>query len=175
MFTPQRWSGWSRTPRTGAEKTGTGSGAPNSNSGDGIVAKGKGVNLFEPATPVSGSMLENVGKMLVESGGAATDREVLAHRVSELENELFEYQYNMGLLLIEKKEWTSKYEEVRQSLNEAKEAVRREQSAHLIAMTEIEKREENLRKALGVEKQCVHDVRFIFLILFLTLLQLHYL
>ncbi|TQD74391.1 hypothetical protein C1H46_040103 [Malus baccata] len=158
MFTPQRWSGWSRTPRTGAEKTGTGSGAPNSNSGDGIVAKGKGVNLFEPATPVSGSMLENVGKMLVESGGAATDREVLAHRVSELENELFEYQYNMGLLLIEKKEWTSKYEEVRQSLNEAKEAVRREQSAHLIAMTEIEKREENLRKALGVEKQCVHDL-----------------
>ncbi|KAM1429184.1 hypothetical protein ACFX2I_045407 [Malus domestica] len=158
MFTPQRWSGWSRTPRTGAEKTGTGSGAPNSNSGDGIVAKGKGVNLFEPATPVSGSMLENVGKMLVESGGAATDREVLAHRVPELENELFEYQYNMGLLLIEKKEWTSKYEEVRQSLNEAKEAVRREQSAHLIAMTEIEKREENLRKALGVEKQCVHDL-----------------
>lgn len=158
MFTPQRWSGWSRTPRTGAEKTGTGSGAPNSNSGDGIIAKGKGVNLFEPATPVSGSMLENVGKMLVESGGAATDREVLAHRVSELENELFEYQYNMGLLLIEKKEWTSKYEDVRQSLNEAKEAVRREQSAHLIVMTEIEKREENLRKALGVEKQCVHDL-----------------
>ena len=88
MFTPQRWSGWSRTPITGAEKTGTGSGAPNSNSGDGIVAKGKGVNLFEPATPVSGSMLENGGKMLVESGGAATDHEVLAHRVSELENEV---------------------------------------------------------------------------------------
>ncbi|BFG26368.1 hypothetical protein CerSpe_126420 [Prunus speciosa] len=164
MFTPQRWSGWSLTPKTGAEKTGTGSGsnmksgAPNFNSGDGVVAKGKGLSLFEPRTPASGSVLENGGNMQVESGEGTTDREELAQRVSELENELFEYQYNMGLLLIEKKEWTSRHEELRQSLTEAKDAVRREQAAHLIAISEIEKREENLRKALGVEKQCVHDL-----------------
>ncbi|XP_024022317.1 protein CROWDED NUCLEI 1 [Morus notabilis] len=158
MFTPQKvWSGWSLTPRTGAHKSGTGSG-PNQNS-IGDAAKGKGIALGEAATPPpSGFAVENGGNALMGSGQPAADRDGLTQSISQIENELFEYQYNMGLLLIEKKEWTSKYEELRQGLDEAKDALKREQAAHLIALSDVEKREENLRKALGVEKQCVLDL-----------------
>ncbi|KAL7221522.1 hypothetical protein ACSBR1_023472 [Camellia fascicularis] len=161
MFTPQRkvWSGWPLTPRSEKNGSGSGSGSdsdPNSNPRNGETAsRGKGVALIESTTlPPMGLLGENGGT----KKDAALDRETTVEKISKLENELFEYQYNMGLLLIEKKEWTSKYEELKQAVEETRDSLKREQAAHLIAMSEIEKREENLRKALGVEKQCVLDL-----------------
>ncbi|XP_064957357.1 nuclear matrix constituent protein 1 isoform X1 [Musa acuminata AAA Group] len=83
------------------------------------------------------------------------DREALVRRISELEKELYQYQYHMGLLLIEKKEWAVKYDKLRQEMSEAAQLQKCMQAAHIVAVAEFEKSEGNLRRAMGFQRQSI--------------------
>ncbi|KAL7101176.1 hypothetical protein ACP275_08G039700 [Erythranthe tilingii] len=141
MFTPKKKL-WSLTP----------SSEPGQKNGS---VSGLNTNPISPRNGEASAKGKSVG--FLQSDGIM-DQASLTERVAKLENELFEYQYNMGLLLIEKKEWTLSYDELKQALADATDTLKREQAGRSSVISEAEKREENLKKALGVERQCVHDL-----------------
>lgn len=161
MFTPHR-KGWPAAPPFTPHRAGS------------AAAKGKAVAEDPPPplrslTEITVAVGRDAGNaedwkmftelgLLDESVMQRKDHEALVEKVSRLEKELFDYQYNMGLLLMEKKEWSSKFDQLRQELAETEEILKREQSAHLIALFEVQKREENLREALSTERQCATDL-----------------
>lgn len=64
----------------------------------------------------------------------------------------------MGLLLLERKDWDAKYEQAKAAAELAETTLKREQAAHASVVSGIRKSEESLKKALGVEKECVVNV-----------------
>ncbi|KAL9245972.1 hypothetical protein vseg_019562 [Gypsophila vaccaria] len=86
------------------------------------------------------------------------DKAALISYIAKLEAEMYELQHNMGLLILEKKDSASKYDEAVLSAEKAEVRHMREQAALLSAIAEARKREDSLRKALGVEKECVANI-----------------
>lgn len=64
----------------------------------------------------------------------------------------------MGLLLLEKKELDSKYEQIKTSADTAEIMHMRDQAVHLSALAGSRKREENLKRAVGVKDECIASV-----------------
>jgi hypothetical protein len=64
----------------------------------------------------------------------------------------------MGLLLLQRKEWQKQMDEQKSAVIESQEMLQQEKAAHLLELTESQKREEAAKKALDTERQCVADV-----------------
>ncbi|KAJ6376013.1 hypothetical protein OIU77_000896 [Salix suchowensis] len=106
---------------------------------------------------------EKIWKRLKEAGFdeesvKRRDKAALIAYIANLEAEMFDLQYHMGLLIMEKKEWTSKYDQMKSSAETADLMRRHDQASHLSALAEARKREESLKKALGVKKECISSM-----------------
>ncbi|XP_028109126.1 protein CROWDED NUCLEI 4-like [Camellia sinensis] len=103
---------------------------------------------------------EPISKRLRDSGFdeesiKRRDKAALIAYIAKLEAEIYDHQHHMGLLILERKEWISKNEQVKSSAESAELIYKRDQAAHSSALAEAKTREENLKKALGIEKECV--------------------
>lgn len=94
------------------------------------------------------------------------DKAALIGYISRLESEIYEYQHNLGLILLERKELTSKYEQLKASFEATEIILKRERASQQSALSETRKREENLKKNLAIQKECIsnlekalHDMR----------------
>lgn len=65
----------------------------------------------------------------------------------------------MSLLILERKELNSECEKIKSTLETAEIFRKRDQAAHLSALAEVRKREESLRKTVGVKEECIASVR----------------
>lgn len=64
----------------------------------------------------------------------------------------------MGLLILERKEFLSRYEQVKASSESTEMVYKREEAKLLSALAEAQKREKSLEKLLGIQKECISNV-----------------
>uniref|UniRef100_A0A7N0ZQP6 Protein CROWDED NUCLEI 4-like n=2 Tax=Kalanchoe fedtschenkoi TaxID=63787 RepID=A0A7N0ZQP6_KALFE len=106
---------------------------------------------------------EAIWKRLRESGFdeesiKRRDKAALMAYISKLEAEIYDHQHHMGLLILERKEWVSKYQEIKDSAEAAELKCKCDLSVQGSALTKAKKREESLKKALLVEKECIANL-----------------
>ncbi|KAK8940718.1 putative nuclear matrix constituent protein 1-like protein [Platanthera zijinensis] len=140
--------------------------AASPNSFDRIRSTGaRALAVATPSTAVGVTSPEEeiIWKRLREAGFdeetvKMRDKAALISYVTRLEAEIYDYQCNMGLVLLEKKDLESKYREIKVSSESAEIIYKRDKAADLSALAEARKREERLKKALGIEKECLANI-----------------
>ncbi|CAA0817222.1 Protein CROWDED NUCLEI 4 [Striga hermonthica] len=124
--------------------------APSPNSGSARVLK----------TPLTD---EAMWKRLREAGFdedsiKRRDKASLIAYIAKLEAEIYEHQHQMGLLIMENKEWLSKYADAKAAADSAELNLKCARASHASDLAEARKLEDRLKKALGIEKECVKNI-----------------
>ncbi|KAJ8765639.1 hypothetical protein K2173_014761 [Erythroxylum novogranatense] len=83
------------------------------------------------------------------------DKAALISYIAKLEAEIHDLQHHMGLLILERKELASTHEQIKASTEASELLYKRNQAANLSSLCEAKKREDSLKKALGVNKECI--------------------
>ncbi|GER28196.1 nuclear matrix constituent protein 2 [Striga asiatica] len=86
------------------------------------------------------------------------DKASLIAYIAKLEAEIYEHQHQMGLLIMENKEWLSKYADAKAAADSAELNMKCAQASHASDLAEARKREDRLKKALGIEKEIVQNI-----------------
>ncbi|XP_075501393.1 uncharacterized protein LOC142539671 [Primulina tabacum] len=86
------------------------------------------------------------------------DKSALIAYIAKLEAEIYDHQHHMGLLILEKKEWLSKFEEAKSAAESTELKYKRLQSFRVSDLADAKKREDSLRKSLGIEKECLKNI-----------------
>ncbi|XP_038881730.1 protein CROWDED NUCLEI 4 isoform X2 [Benincasa hispida] len=125
------------------------------------LSSGKGLSLT-PGSRVLQTPLpdEAIWRRLKEAGFdeesiKRRDKAALIAYIAKLEAEIFDHQHHMGLLILERKELASDYELMKSKAESSELMYRRDQAAHLSALTEAKKREDSLKKAIGIKEECI--------------------
>lgn len=103
---------------------------------------------------------EQIWKRLREAG---FDEESIKHKdkaalvayIAKLEAEIYDHQHHMGLLILERKELVSKYEQVKTMVESSELVHNRDLSTNKSALAESRKREASLKKTIGVKDACI--------------------
>ncbi|KAF7828586.1 protein CROWDED NUCLEI 4 [Senna tora] len=83
------------------------------------------------------------------------DKAALVAYVAKLEAEIYDHQHHMGLLILERKELASKYEEVKASAESSELLHEKDSAVHLSALSEAKKQEKSLKKTIEVKEECI--------------------
>ncbi|CAA2969308.1 Hypothetical predicted protein [Olea europaea subsp. europaea] len=68
------------------------------------------------------------------------------------------YQTCMGLLILEKEEWVFSYEQAKIAISSAELKLKCEKAAHASDLIDARKREDSLKKAVGIEKEFAKNI-----------------
>ncbi|CAN6679906.1 unnamed protein product [Malus baccata var. baccata] len=106
---------------------------------------------------------ETIWKRLKEAGFdeesiKRRDKAALITYIAKLEAEIFDHQHHMGLLILERKELASNYDQIKASAETAELLHKCDQAAHLSALADARKREECLKKTVGVKEECIASI-----------------
>ncbi|GJZ65423.1 protein crowded nuclei 2, partial [Tanacetum coccineum] len=107
-----------------------------------VSGKGKAVPFYDGPPPPPLGLLNDEGGKVGEDGGDLNDWV----RFKEA-----------GLL--DEGELIANIEKLRESLSATQETVKREEAVHFMVVSEVEKRADNLKKALDLEKRCRADTK----------------